>query len=311
MKLALGSVQFGLDYGAFNPAGQASRAEVAGILDVAHASGMDLIDTAQAYGESERVLGELDAARRFRLVTKLPGLDDGADVEARVAALVRGSLARLGARSLAGLMLHRGEDLLGPHGSRLWRALEALRAQGLVDLIGVSAHDPVVARQVLDRFPIGLVQVPVNVFDGRYAGSGFLDDCQRRGVEVHARSVFLQGFVLADARSLPPHHRPFAGLLEDFRRRCQAHGLTPLQAALGHVLNMPQVARIVVGVCGAGQLRDIVAASACTSGAWPPGLFGGLADRAPVDLVDPSRWVMAGRQERSRETHDGHSRPGG
>ena len=59
MKLALGTVQFGLNYGIANQQGQASRDEARSILEHARSNGMDMLDTAIAYGESEQRLGKI------------------------------------------------------------------------------------------------------------------------------------------------------------------------------------------------------------------------------------------------------------
>src|SRR5262245_62959827 len=71
-KLGLGTVQFGLAYGVTNASGQVPRADVAAILAAALAAGVDLFDTAAAYGESETVLGELLPEKPLRLVSKIP-----------------------------------------------------------------------------------------------------------------------------------------------------------------------------------------------------------------------------------------------
>ena len=72
-QLCLGTVQFGLPYGITNQTGQVPEKEVRSILALAASSGISLLDTAQAYGNAESVLGHCwpkDAARR--LISKLP-----------------------------------------------------------------------------------------------------------------------------------------------------------------------------------------------------------------------------------------------
>ena len=58
MKLGLGTVQFGTDYGISNKLGQTSADEVRKILEFAAGHGIRYLDTAPAYGTSEAVLGE-------------------------------------------------------------------------------------------------------------------------------------------------------------------------------------------------------------------------------------------------------------
>ena len=92
-RLALGTVQFGLCYGIANQAGQVTRPEAKGMLQLALANGIDTLDTAIAYGNSEICLGEA-GTQGFRVVTKLPAMpDDCADVGAWVKLQVSASLS--------------------------------------------------------------------------------------------------------------------------------------------------------------------------------------------------------------------------
>lgn len=73
-KLALGTVQFGLEYGINNQAGQVSPEAIARILSECRLHGVDTLDTARTYGTSEAVLGQQDLTG-LRVVTKLkPGV---------------------------------------------------------------------------------------------------------------------------------------------------------------------------------------------------------------------------------------------
>lgn len=286
MKLALGTVQFGQDYGAFNKQGQPSTGAVAEILAQARAAGVDLLDTAHAYGESEEVLGRANAWREFRLVTKLPPLGAADDVHRFFA----DSLRRLGAPKVYGLLLHRASDLLGSEGPAIWAALQQLRDGGKVEKIGVSVYGPDDTLPILERFAPDLVQLPMNVFDRRHLQAGVLDRCRQAGIEVHVRSAFLQGFALSDPAALPEHLQPWRPLLAQFRARCDGLGLSPLQGALAFACGVAGIHRVVVGVDGVDQLRQILASA---SGPVPsPGSWDGLACD-DMDLIDPSRWRRA------------------
>ena len=74
MKLGLGTVQFGMNYGMSNLRGRTPPAEVDHILRLAADNGVQVLDTAAVYGDSEVVLGKLLAPDHdFRIVTKIPG----------------------------------------------------------------------------------------------------------------------------------------------------------------------------------------------------------------------------------------------
>lgn len=287
MKLALGTVQFGLAYGAFNRGGQVTPAEVGSILALAASHGVNLLDTAHAYGESEQVIGRQPEARAFRVVTKVPALDDDAPVE-RLEDAFRTSLQRLRRPAVHGLMMHRAGDLLGAAGDARWAALERFVAEGRVERIGFSAYGPEDALTVLQRYPVRLVQLPMNVFDRRHARAGVLALCRARGIEVHARSVLLQGFAVAEPAALAGHLAQWRDVLQRFRALCDERRVSPLAAAIGFVQAQPEVDHVVMGVDSVAHIRQILdALPECDSVVDG---FEGVASDAP-GLVDPSTWA--------------------
>jgi len=285
VKLALGTAQFGLDYGVSNSTGRVSAEEVARILDVAANAGIRLIDTAWAYGDAEEVLGRLHASERFDIVTKTALLS--ADGVEGVAAGVDESLSRLGLTSVYGLLVHAAGDLLGDSGPDLARLLVRSRENGIARRIGISAYSAEEIYAALEVFDADLVQVPVNVLDQRLLGSGVLADLKARGIEVHARSTFLQGLLLMEPAAAPAYFSPIRDRLEEWRDFCAARGLSPLAAALGFVTGLSEVDRVVVGVESAEQLTQIVAAA----GPLDPADFLALALDDPMYL-EPSRWQV-------------------
>ena len=167
MKLALGTVQFGLAYGVANQYGQVSSKEVNQILKLANEMGVDTLDTAIGYGESEKVLGEL-GVDDFKLVTKLPILpDEVSDVDGWIESQMADSLARLGVQMVYGVLLHRSEDLLGDKGKHVIRSLERLKSNGIAKKIGISIYDPSELEHVLQAVNIDIVQAPLNLVDRR------------------------------------------------------------------------------------------------------------------------------------------------
>jgi aryl-alcohol dehydrogenase-like predicted oxidoreductase len=273
-------------YGAFNAAGQPPSEAVAAILDLAQTAGVTTIDTARAYGESERMLGSLAAADRFSIVTKVPALDAD-DPVAMLEKAFAESLVSLRTKRVHALLLHRAADLLGSHGSTIWQAMVRLKANGLVEKIGFSGHGPEETLTLLDRYPVEIVQLPFNIFDHRHLDAGVLARCTANRVTVHTRSAFLQGFALARPEELQGHLAAWRSTLDDFQARCRSLGLSPLQGALRHVLDCAAVDQVVVGVDDVAQLQSILVA---TSHPPVPGdIWLGL-QCDDLALIDPSRW---------------------
>ncbi len=286
-RLALGTAQLGQRYGVANRTGQPDLAEAVSILAAARAAGIDIVDTAMAYGDSEQVLGRVGVSG-LRVVTKLPPLpaDTVADLAGKLRRDIGASLERLGTTGVYGLLLHHPGDVFGPNGATLVETLRGLQRDGLVKKLGVSIYDPAELEPLMRAFDIGIVQAPYNVLDRRLETSGWLDRLSRAGVEVHTRSAFLQGLLLLDEQ--PPQFAAWRGLWSRWNAWLAEHRLAPLAAALGFVLRNPAIARVVVGVETAAQLRGI-AASADALPLEVPAEFAS----ADLDLIDPSRWKRA------------------
>jgi aryl-alcohol dehydrogenase-like predicted oxidoreductase len=286
-RLALGTARFGLDhYGVANVPGRLPDAEVSLILAAARAAGLDTLDTAVAYGDSEQRLGALGTGG-WRVVTKIPAVPGGCDdVAAWLTSTIAASLERLRVPRLAAVLLHQPAQLTAAGGAEIYRALQAARAAGLTERIGLSVYDPGELDALFGNYRFDLVQAPLNIVDRRFAESGWLERLAGDGVEVHVRSVFLQGLLLMEQGRRPPYFDRWLPLWSAWRDWLQASGLRPEAACLRYVLSFPGVARAVVGVESRRQLEEILAAA------------DGPLPRVPTavacsdpDLVNPSRWT--------------------
>lgn len=286
-ELGLGAAQFGLDYGVSNPRGRVPEEEVRLVLDTAAANQIGLVDTAPAYGDSERILGQSwPFPSPFRVVTKTLPVSEGLD---RVETRARRSLERMGLSRGHALLIHSAEDLLGSEGQALWDRLQRLKAEGIFQKIGVSCYgsdEPVLLAR---RYRPDLIQLPCSLLDQRPSRDGTLRALADLGVEIHLRSIFLQGLLFLDRDRLPPALADAGPRLSRIRRALAEAGADPLQAALAYAQSRPEVAAVIVGVTSAAELRAILAAS---NAPIPDLDWAALALDHPLAL-DPRRWTEA------------------
>ena len=284
-KLGLAAAQFGLDYATSGPRGRSPEAEVSDILQIAARSGVALLDTALG-GRTERVIGELmPRPTPFRMVVKTARCDRGPDF---VEAEARASLKRLGLERAHAILVEQAGDLFSPNGPALWDRMKRLRDEGLFDRVGVSVYasdDPVgVAR----RFRPDIVQAPASLLDQRLIVNGALAELAEMGVEVHLRSIFLQGLLFLPPDRVPAPLASAARGLSRVRRMIAEGRSDPLQAALGFALARPEATTVIVGVNTASELQAVAAAAASP----PPDLdWDDMALEDPVAL--DSRWAAA------------------
>lgn len=291
MKLGLGTVQFGTDYGISNSGGRVVEEEVARILRLAAENQITMLDTAAAYGESEAVVGRtLWPGHTFQIVTKLLPLR--VDRVGRQDALKAKedflrSLERLRQSSVYGLLAHHAPDLYRDGGGHLGEILCELKQQGLAQKIGASFYSATEIREARACMPIELVQVPVNLVDQRLIADGLLAELHSAGTEIHARSVFLQGLLLMDPAALPSELARFRRHLQRTGQAAAAAGLSRLALALRFVGGLADVDVSLVGVTSAEELQEILAAS---RGRLPPMDLAALASQ-DESFLNPSRWA--------------------
>jgi aryl-alcohol dehydrogenase-like predicted oxidoreductase len=287
-RLAIGTAQLGMDYGVASLAGQMSVEGARRMLIYAQNQGIDTLDTAISYGSSEKRLGEI-GLDGWNVVTKLPGVPatirpEG--VRGWVQTTITQSLERLNVDKLFSLLLHKPSDLFEIHGQALLDHLLTLKAQGQIEKIGISVYSPSELENLIDRFPLDLVQLPLNIFDQRFADSGWLTALERKGVEIHSRSAFLQGLLLMPAHARPSQFQKWQDLWTKWDNWLKEIGMTPVEACLSTTFSQAEINRVVVGFDSPDQLRQICNTSLDLSIKVPTQL-----QSAPEDLINPSRWA--------------------
>lgn len=290
-QISLGTAQFGFDYGISNVRGKIAESQVQEILDCAWNAGVRALDTARLYGDSEAVLGRaFTSEHNFRVTTKTPVINKKSITE-EDAAVFRGaiddSLNLLGLESLHGLMVHHSANLTLPGGQHLIRILQGAKAEMLVERIGVSVYSGDEIDATLEQFTPDFIQLPFSAADQRLVKSGHLTKLKNLGVEIQARSLFLQGVLLQDPDDLPEFFAPIRGDLEQFGKTAKDHGLTKLEACFAAALARPELDTIIVGITSISELDEILEAI---------DLVGSMAIERPPQVemdhqfINPSEW---------------------
>lgn len=288
MKLVLGTVQFGLAYGISNAAGQIPQPEVKSILNCAQSNGIDMLDTAEVYGDAEQLLGQ-NGVSAFDVVGKLGPIKSTtrASIKDEILSRVQASLGRIDRPAFHGVMLHDSSQMLTAqtNSNAIAAGLQALKDQGLTRNVGISVYTPEDVTTLLDMMPIDIIQLPLPPIDNRWNDSGVLQTLNRLGIETHIRSVFLQGLLLMPQNRLPNWATRW-GALEGWQTWVQDHKLTPLEAAIGLSLKARNVDRIVIGVESKVQLEEIITATRINVPELPADLM-----TADPELLNPSLWL--------------------
>lgn len=286
-KLAIGTAQFGMDYGIGSSPGKVSINEVKKILEYAKSTNIDMLDTASAYGKSEKTLGELNVDE-FKVVTKTRHFNVPKITDDDVNLLNRDfdkSLKDLKLDSVYGLLIHNADDLMKPGASKIIEFLQNLKKIHKIKKIGVSIYENKHLSFVLENFDIDLVQLPLNIFDRRLIDNGMLKLLSQEGLEVHARSIFLQGLILMENSSRPRKFDRWDSLWKAWSEWLNDHQISPLEASIRYAMSFSEISKVLVGIDSVNQLMEIMNAA---SGVLPP-----IPNELYTDdslLLNPSNW---------------------
>ena len=279
-KLALGTVQFGLDYGITNNIGKVQIKEVRSILEFARNNDINVLDTAATYGNSEEILGNADV-EDFQVITKTIPLKN--EVNEIIGNFYK-SLKNLNKDQVYGLLIHDVGDIDNEQFDLLYRKIIELKQQGMVSKIGFSTYTPEQVDFLLKNFDFDLIQVPFNVFDNRLIQGGQFKALNNKGVEIHARSVFLQG-ILLDFNNIPSYFLTWKKEFNDYQKLVKDRGLSLIVYALNYALNIEEIDKVLVGVNSKKQLIEIV-------NAVQKQVVTNAFTIDNVDLLNPIRWKL-------------------
>jgi aryl-alcohol dehydrogenase-like predicted oxidoreductase len=291
-RLALGTAQFGLNYGITNSTGRISETTAREILSVAERHSIEYLDTASGYGDSEATIGRLkNFGDNILIYTKTPNWNGlpNENCAKEVADSFQASQEKLNQEQLGGLMVHYAPDLLSRYGQDIWTAIQTIKGCGHVSQIGISvyADDPI--DELARKFNPDFIQLPISVFDQRLVANGQLERLRSAGIKVHARSVFMQGIALIDVKNLPTHLQGLSSSLQTFKDICDEYSYTQLEGALSFVRSIKELSSVVIGVTSPHELEAVCKAFYARTEAidWKP------VGSSNSELTDPRHWPTA------------------
>lgn len=245
-KIAIGTVQFGVDYGISNKEGVTTPAEVEKILHYATKKNIDTLDTAFAYGKSEEVLGKFQLHDK-KIVSKFPAIKNNS-----VEYYLDQSLKRLNVSKLYGYIAHSANDIIG--NKEIWHQLSEKKQLGIVDKIGYSLYSPAELEILLkDDMKPDLIQIPYNILDRRF--EPMFKDLKSMNVEIHTRSTFLQGLFFIPPNELSDFFNPIKSFLHALHEKYIGNK-ERAAVLLDFCLANQFIDKVVIGVNNLQQLKE-------------------------------------------------------
>ena len=259
-KICLGSAQFGLNYGITNTKGKLGFEEVKKIIACANNMGIDCIDTAQDYGDAEKVIGScMQSKRNMKIISKLKSHRKSNFIKEDIKLLqndLEESLKNLKVSELECLLLHNENDLLREGNSFLLEWIDKIKQRGLIKNFGVSIYNFKKVDQI-KKLNLDIIQLPLSIYDRNNFESGFIDSLNNIPLKIQVRSIYLQGIILSKPNRLPDwieksdYESHFL-----FQNELRRYGITPIQAAINYVKSIKRIHTVVIGITSIRELEE-------------------------------------------------------
>jgi len=253
MKLALGTVQFGLDYGINNSAGKPSQEKAFAILDRAYQLGIDELDTADAYGNSTEVLTAYLAKNKkhkFKIMSKFVG-----DNKITYQEAFENSCKRLGLSFLDGYYFHRFQDFKSFSD---FDYVHKLKSTGRLNRLAVSLYSIEELEIAVNSKEVDLIQLPFNIFDRSEKKIDLLKMAKAKNKLVYVRSAFLQGLFFKDVETLPLKLMPLKAALLELHQLVKSHHVNMEDLCLKFAVDQDYIDKVIIGVDSVAQLENNV-----------------------------------------------------
>lgn len=265
MDLCLGTVQFGMNYG-IRGQKQPSVEEACKMLDYATQNGITNIDTANAYGTAEDVVGcflrkRTIARGKLFIISKFkPNLLDDVDEDKYYEVMKKNlfnSFDRLGTDYLDSYMLHSARYVWN---DAIIDTLARLKTEGYVRHCGVSVYEPDEALKVIERTNCDFMQLPYSIFDQRMKKNGVFEKATLlRKTQIHSRSAFVQGLILMNENEVPPFLSEARPIVKKIDGICKKYNISRIKLAMSFVKREDSISHLVFGVDNIEQLIEDIA----------------------------------------------------
>ena len=285
-KIILGSANFDQIYGIKK--NFIKKSEIKKLFNLALKNKIKTIDTSPLYNKSEKIIGLLNN-NRFKIISKIPKPPKNIkreNIKKWLKQNVMISLKNLKIKKFECLLLHNANSLLCKNGDEIYKGIRNMKINGLTSKIGVSIYDFNVLDKILKKFKFNLIQAPFNILDQRLVEKGWLKKLKKRKIEVHARSIFLQGILLLKHNQLPKKLIKLNKKLVMWENWLKKNKFSSLQVCLSFVLNQRQLDGIVVGYNNTNQLNQILKLKQIKNNFSLPNL--NIKDKK---LIDPREWL--------------------
>ncbi len=256
-KIIIGTAQFSSSYGISNTSGNVQSNTIKKILLEGQKLGIETIDTAIDYHNCHQELGR-HGIDNYKIITKIPKVPiNEKNIDFIIQNQIKKACNDLNVSTIDTILLHRPDQLKDELGKNIIRSLEKHKRLGIINKIGISIYNPSELVNIINFYNFDVVQCPINIFDRRMQLSGWLKKLKELDIEIHARSVFLQGLLLMKNNLIPNKFDRWSLLFKKWDDYNNNNIINKIKTSLKYVLSLNEVNKIVLGFQSENQLKEV------------------------------------------------------
>ncbi len=278
-KIIIGTANFGFPYGISKSKIKVKKKEIFKILNFAKSQGINTLDTAINYGQSEKILGEY-GLKKWRVITKLPTLKNNDNIEK----LIKKSLNKLKINQIDTLLFHDTKQIIGKNGRKIFNNILKIKKKGLIKKIGFSVYTPNQVKKIAKNFNFQVLQCPYNIIDRRMDNSGIFKTLKKKKVEIHVRSIFLKGLLLLKKNKIPKRFYKWKNLFKNYHDFATENKITAQEICINFALSNNSINKLVIGLNNKNQLKELISIKKIKIN-YPTKI-----QTTDTKLINPSNW---------------------
>jgi len=256
-KILFGTANFTAGYGVLKSRGYNDE-KVSQMFKILKKNKIQDIDTAISYKNVDKKLGKINL-NFFKIYSKLPKTpNEVKNIDLWIKRQIQTSLKKIKIKSFEGIFLHFPEDLLNKKKNEIFNSLLDLKKKKKIKKIGLSLYDLDIMKNLDKNFKIDMIQVPYNIFDRSKKKRRYLKILMNKKIEIYARSIFLQGILLKNSKSLPRYFNRWRKKFNDFENWCDKNKILKVNACINTILKDKLFNKIIISVSNMSQLNQIL-----------------------------------------------------
>ncbi len=247
-KLIIGGAQFGSSYGIANKVGHVKKQEVRSILNFAFKNGISFIDTAKSYGNSENIIGSaiMGNEKNWNIITKYKCHHENIEIEFEKSSINFNCPPKI-------ILSHSYEHYTK---GGTFETFDKLKKENKVKKVGVSVYTAEEIESVLKINTPDVIQLPMSILDSRLYKDGVLDKIKEKGIEIHIRSVFLQGLFFLPKKQIKHKFPDVVNAIDKLNFISKENNLSLSELSLLWTCSIKNVDKVIIGVDSLLQLKQ-------------------------------------------------------